>query len=145
MSEFGDEDFDGEAPRSPFPPESQLAISGLLHLGYIEKRVSYAGHEFVMRTLKSGEEITIALIVKEWSDSAGFAKAYATAAVAASLETLDGVPLYGPLSDNMRAPIEQKFQTVRQWYWPVIEHLYNEYTELLKEQIEAFEAFEVKS
>lgn len=136
---------DGTNFEGPFPPESAESITGLLHLGYIEKRVEYAGHTFVMRTLRSGEEISVNQVVKEWDDTVGFAKAYAIAVVAASIELVDGMPLFGQLGPDMVAPIRQKFETVRQWFWPTIEFLYRSYEELLQEQIQAFETFKVKS
>lgn len=142
MSEFGEDYY---TPEGPFPPESSAAITGLLQLGRLEKQVSYAGHTFVVRTLKAGEEIAVTLITKDYAETMGYAKAYAIAVVAASLELVDGAPLFGQLGPDMVTPIEQKYHTVSQWYWPTIEYLYNEYTELLREQFEAFEAFQVKS
>lgn len=140
-------DFDDATPafESPFPRESADEITGLLSLGYLSKNVSYAGHTFLMRTLRSGEEISVNQIVKEWDQTVGFAKAYAIAVVSASLELVDGMPMFSALGPDMKVPIQQKFETVRQWFWPTIEFLYEAYTELVKDQIQAFEALQVKS
>lgn len=130
---------------SPFPLESEDAIRGLLYLGHLEGRVSYAGHVFTLRTLKAGEEIEVALVTNEYKETAGFPKAYAIATVAAALDTVDGAPLAQQLGPDLKLPISQKFQTVRQYYWPVIEFLYESYTQLLEQQIEAFEALQGNS
>lgn len=143
MSDFGDAP--EEAYESPFPRESADEITGLLHLGYLSRNVSYAGHTFLMRTLRSGEEIVVNQVVKEWDDTVGFAKAYAIAVVSASIELVDGMPLFGALGPDMKIPIQQKFETVRQWFWPTIEFLYRAYEELVQDQIAAFAAFQVKS
>lgn len=142
MSDFGEEEY---TPEGPFPPESAVAIHGLLHLGYLEKQVSFAGHTFVLRTLKAGEEIAATLVVKEYSETVGYAKAYAIAVVSASLELVDGAPMFGALGPDMVTPIHQKYSVVSQYFWPVVEFLYKQYLALLEEQIEAFKAFQVKS
>lgn len=142
MSDFGEDTFE---PEGPFPPESADAIHGLLSLGYLEKRVSFAGHSFVLRTLKAGEEIAVTLTTKEYAETVGYAKAYAIGVVAASLELVDGAPMMGALGPDMVTPIQQKYAIVSQYFWPVVEFLYKEYLALLEEQIEAFKAFQVKS
>lgn len=143
MSDLGEvTDFESDGP---FPAESSEAIHGLLSLGHLSKDVSYAGHQFAMRTLRSGEEIAVGQVTKDYADTVGYAKAYAIAIVAASLDMVDHAPMFQALGPDMKLPIQQKFGTIAQWFWPVVEHLYNEYLTLLEAQIAAFEALQVKS
>lgn len=129
----------------PFSPESAQDVNGLLVLGALTHAVAYGGHNFVLRTLRAGEEIAVTLVTKEYADTLGYAKAYAIATVSAALELVDYMPMYEALGPDMSTPIRQKFTTVSQWYWPVVEKLYNEYLVLLERQINAFEELQVKS
>lgn len=129
-----------------FPPEVAEEVIGLLYLGQLTSDVHWAGHNFTLRTLKTGEELAVALLLKDFTDNIGMAKAYATATVAAALESVDGRPLIGALGPDVRVSIGDKHQYLSEnWYWPVIEFLYNEYLKLLERQIAAFQAFEGKS
>lgn len=145
MSDIGEVVEDDYTPEGPFPPESADDINGLLFLGHLEQQVSFAGHYFVIRTLKAGEEIEVALVTNEYKETAGFPKAWAIATVAAALESVDYAPLAQRLGPDLALPIRQKFNTVREYYWPVIEHLYDEYVLLLERQIKAFKALQGNS
>lgn len=114
-------------------------IENLLTVGHISKEISVAGHTFVMRTLKIGEELAIADACREYDGTFAHAKAIATATVAAALESIDGRPLMRSLGPDNTQNIRQKFSYIRgKWYWAIINELYEEYTILLDRQIVAF-------
>ncbi len=121
-------------------------LYGLLVLGALDKEVEWGGHAFRIRTLKVGEELAVTLIIKDYTETVGQMKAYATATVAAALEQVDGRPLIAPLGPDIRASVRQRYEYIRDnWYWPTIEFLYTEYLELLQRQIKAMEELEGKS
>lgn len=107
-------------------------LESLLFLGHLEETVRYRGHEFVIRTLRQREMIEVSHIVSGYEELAR-PRAYKTALVAAALESVDGEPLYEPLSDVARSQaVRRKFEKVAEWYPAVIDVLY--------ERIQALEA-----
>ena len=113
-------------------------------LGHLEEEVKFAGHTFVLRTLKAGEELEAAVIAKEYQDSFGQVKGTAWAHLAASIVSVDGddnfVPPIGP---DSRQHLRAKFNYMTDnWYWPVGEHLFTKYAELVERQSQAIEAVE---
>lgn len=146
------EDWDTPIPQSArtderryedaFPPEIAQELQGLMFLGHLDRRVELLGHVFVMRTLKAGEELACTLVVKEFEESLGQAKALAMAFVGASLVSVDGKKMVQPLGpDQTLSVIRQRFEYVRDnWFWPVISMLYTEYSQLTIKQAEVYEA-----
>lgn len=120
-------------------PSLRQDIENLLTVGHISKEIGVAGHTFVMRTLKIGEELAIADACKEYDGTFAHAKALATATVAAAIESIDGRPLMRSLGPDQSQNIRQKFSYIKnKWYWAIINELYEEYTLLLDRQIIAF-------
>lgn len=125
-----------------FPEESRESVNGLIWLGFLEESVIAFGHEFVIRTLRVGEELQVSLLTKEFSDSMGVEQALATATVALSLKSVDGDSEFCPVasrSDYAR----QRFRYIQDnWYMPVITRLFESYLSLLSKQQEALERVE---
>lgn len=128
-----------------FPPDVADDITGLLYLGQLTKEVHWGGHTFLLRTLRMQEELAIGLLTKEYESTFALGRAIAAATVGAALEELDGVEFVAALGPDVLSRVKSKYDHVRQWFWPVIEKLYQEYLDLQKKQIEAFEAFEGNS
>lgn len=121
-------------------------IEGLLFLGRLTHDCDIYGHSFTLRTLTRGERLAISLLVREYEDTLGLADALETAYLAFAIQTVDGRPLSIPLQEEPIAQhLRRNFEIVRQWYDPVIEALYMEYSKLLLRQKIAFEALEGKS
>ena len=112
----------------------------MLTVGKLSATVTYAGHEFVIRTLTIGEELAIAEICRPYDDTIAQARALATATVAAAIESVDGMPLMRSIGPDESAAIRQKFNFMKsRWYWNIIGHIYQEYLNLLQQQLTAFE------
>lgn len=144
-----EEDYDANQPSEEeqqaiddegFDPSVRSDMESLLTNGFISKEVDMAGHVFLLRTLKIGEELAVSDACKNYQGDFTQAKAIATATVAAALEAIDGRPLMHHLGPDPSHNISKKFQYVRnKWYWYIINELYEHYRDLLERQAIAFE------
>lgn len=127
-----------------FSPEVAIAVDGLMWLGHLEEEVKFAGHTFILRTLKAAEELEAALVAKEYLETFGQTKATAWAHVAAALMSVDGDESFcPPIGPDAKQHLRAKFNYITEnWYWPLGEFLFDKYVELVKRQIEAVEAVE---
>jgi hypothetical protein len=125
-----------------FPEDIVQDVEGLTWLGHLEDTFEFCGHDFTIRTLKADEELQAALLVKEFSDSVGQAKAWAWANIALSLVAIDGdedfCPPVGP-DRGTHARAKFKWVTSR-WYWPVGEYIFARYASLVQRQAAAVRA-----
>jgi hypothetical protein len=114
-------------------------IDDLIWLGHLEEEFEFAGHTFVLRTLKADEELLSATLTKEYIDTLGQAKAWAWANVALALVAVDGDEDWCPeIGPSKKANARGKFNyCIQNWYWPLGEYLFYEYTQLVARQIEA--------
>lgn len=130
-----------EEPFYGFPKEIQQAVNGLAWLGHLEREVSFGGHTFVLRTLKTDDDLIVASLTQDYMETLGQAKAWALANVALSLVSVDGDANFcialGP--DRLQNG-RDRFDFVANWYWPVIAHLFAQLSELNAEQAEAIVA-----
>lgn len=123
------DDVDENGADDIFPDEYMMPLKGLLYLGDIQKEIEYGGHRFLIRTLKEGEILRIGQLLKDYVGTAVEIEARRCFTVAASVVSVDGVPLKEPITpsgDN----IYDKFQEVRQWYPAVVHFLYSRYAEI---------------
>lgn len=146
IEQLGEESFEVDKEpevedKSPLSAE----VLGLLYLGKLTKSFNFKGHEFVIKTLKIGEELEIALLAREFEDTNDYLRALATATVAATIESVDGKPLVDALGPSKDDLLQRNFSYVKErWYWPTIAHVYDQYVDLLQEQKEALDEFEKK-
>lgn len=136
---------DGEAHSiSDFPPEVQADVEGLMWLGHLEEQYDFCGHQFVLRTLKGGEELQASLVCKEFNETLGQARAWAWATLSQSLEAIDGDREWcPPLTHNELQNARGRFNyLIKKWYWPTAAHLYARYNELVERQAVAVQAME---
>lgn len=110
---------------SGFDPRWREPFEGLVYLGHLESEVDFAGHRFVVRTLKTGEKLEALQICRPYEDSISFARAYRAAIAAAGLVSVDGMPIIVPHKGI--SLVRQKYDYITQnWYDIVIEQLYLE-------------------
>lgn len=130
-----------------FDPRHANDVEGLLFLGYLTDEFELFGHTFIIRTLRRGERLACALVVKEWEETLGIGDALETAYVSASLMSVDGRALTAPLgpSENPIVRIRSNFGQVSKWYDYVVESIYQRYSALLVRQHAAFTELEGKS
>lgn len=135
-----------EAP-DEFPADSVDDITGLLTLGYLSARFTLFGHDFLVRTLKRGEKMDALSLAQEYDGTLAAAEAVETALLAAAVELVDGHPLTSALSADEKpiVRIRRNFIKITEWYDPVIEGVYDEYSKLVRRQALAFDALQGKS
>lgn len=122
--------------------EVSADVQALLQIGYLTDTFEFAGRQYLIRTLKIGEELQVGLISQKWVGTIDEGRAYVTAVLAAAIQTVNGKPLIvslGPSDEKIL--IDRKFEyLLEEYYWNSIKELYNSYYKpLLDRQIEAFE------
>jgi hypothetical protein len=129
VEESGSEQQD---PPIEFDPRWRQEFSGLLYVGKLEDTFQWLGHQFRIRTLKSGEMLEVALIVKRYEGTIGAARAYANAIAAACLVEVDRKGLPIPITtDPDDTPFLNRFEYVNSNYHAlVIDAVYDRYVEL---------------
>lgn len=135
MSEAFDERFEGQEAEVPeFPDEMVEDLQNLTVIGHLSDSFSYGGQDFVIRTMTIGEELEALRCTRNYNDipvAAG--RVYATAMVAGAVQSLNGQPLVIPISDKQNV-MALKFAKVMEWFWPVIEVVYNRFSVIEKRQ-----------
>jgi len=135
---------ENEVARDEFPEEVNEDVDGLIWLGYLEDVIDYCGHEFVIRTLRSEEQLLASLVTKEYTDTLGQAKAWVAAHVGLALVSIDGDEDFCPkASFNKKDFARARFQYVTgKWFEPTINRIYNAYSDLLERQAIVLEEME---
>lgn len=112
-----------------FDPRWRDAFEGLLYLGHLEGTVKIDYHDFVVRTLTSGEKIEVIRITQELEGSLGYPRAYRAAVVAAGILLADARPI--PVASRQVSAIRQKYRWVTDnWHDVVIDLLYAKINQL---------------
>lgn len=118
---------DTENQTGTFDERHKDDFEGLAFLGALEARFDYIGHRFHIRTLTVDEALAVARIVKDFEGTIGDTKAYATAMVALSVVSVDGLGLPIP---HEEASVDygwayQRFDYVKaKWYPFTIDYVY---------------------
>lgn len=133
-----------ENPFKEFPPETNQAVDGLIYLGHLEDEFVFCGHSFVIRTLKTKEELISGILSKEYSGVLGENRAFMAAQVAMCLVSVDNEPNFCPtIGPDPIVVGRGRFNYITQnWYTPVIEYIFGRYAALLQAQVLAIEAIE---
>lgn len=114
----------------PFDSRHKEDFEGLAFLGALEARFSYIGHRFHIRTLTVNEILAVAQVVKEHVGTVGEMRAYATAIVALSVVSVDGIGLPIPFeeSGSEYAWAQQRFDYVKaKWFPFTVDYVYDRY------------------
>ena len=139
-----------EAPveaEEKFEGDVERDIDGLLYLGALSATVNIWGHRFEIHTLRAGEELARDQIVNEYDGMFGQSRALGLATAAAAVKSVDGTALQRPLApgkSDVISAIRANFVTFSNYYFPVIERIYDEYELLELRQARAFRALEGK-
>lgn len=133
---------DQEDPLPEFDSRWQDEFEGLLYIGALTEEFTWLGHRIVIRTLTTEEMAEIALASKPYLGTEAELKAYQAGVVAASVVTVDGVPLPAPLTTAPGdTPFSNRFRYVwKNWRPPVLDAIYQRYVSLeikVREVIEA--------
>lgn len=140
----GTQGADGEqtgADQEPGPQAEELPkfdqrfteeFNGLLFVGALTDTFTWLGHEFVIRTLTTGELAEVALAVKKYGDTDAALKVWQAAVVAACVMTVDGRPMPLPLTNDPNdTEFLNRFRFVmRSWFPPTLDAVYQRYYNL---------------
>lgn len=137
----GAEDTDPE-PMGPFDERYREPFAGLMFLGALQASFDFIGHRFVIRTLTTDETLAIGMITKEFEETIGAQRAYATALVALCIQSVDGRQLPSPIGtdDNNYAWAFERFNYVKaRWFPYVVDNIYERYLLLESKTIEVLQ------
>lgn len=109
--------------------EESLLKTHLLN-GSRTKTVDVLGHSILLRTISVREELEVISLIKEWEETRGLSKAFKTAVLAAAIVTIDGEPLYTPLSTEEKSTLPKKFEKVGKFYPLFVNRIYEGFREL---------------
>ena len=118
-----------EVSQSVFPVEYVEPLRGLLFLGAVEEEFEFAGHKFLMRTLKEGEVLRIGQLIKAYKDTTVELEAQRMFTVAAAIVSVDGEPLVQDYKEDYDL-IYEKANVVKTWYPSVVVYLYAQYIDM---------------
>lgn len=117
-------------------------IVELVNLGALERDFEFCGNTFGLRTLRADEDFAVGAALKEWADTVKEAQVWGAAHVGMALTHINGdetfCPPTGP-SKTSHAKARLRWIT-QEYYWPVIQYLYERYADLLDEQQKAIAA-----
>jgi len=119
-----------------FDPRVREDFEGLLYLGRLSTTFTWAGHEFIIRTLTTGEVLEVAMLSRPYRESMGELKAYQAALVAACVVQVDGRPMPVPITDDPAdTAAANRFRYIlRSWFPPVLDAVYEQFL-LLEERV----------
>jgi hypothetical protein len=113
-----------------FDPKHAEPFKGLLYLGALSDSFEWLGHTFDIRTLRDGEKLAVASIIKPYVETMGADRAYADAMVAMCITGVDGDDLPIPIGETKRAHEwgHQRFQYVKDnWFSSTVDVVFNRY------------------
>jgi hypothetical protein len=111
-------------PKLPeFNPKHKVLLEGLLYLGRLERKFSWAGHDFKIKTLNSDERLRIGQMIMPWMGTLEEARAWIIAQVGVATITVDDQKVAIPLSEG-ESMEEAAFRWARQQYPWTIDAIY---------------------
>lgn len=116
-----------------FDPRYTEGFTGLLYIGALSKDFSWLHHNFTIRTLRDGEKLAIAKIIKPYTDTIGADRAYAAAVAAMCVMSVDGDDLPTPIGETRKAEqwgLERFNYVTDNWHGTTIDQVFNEYVQL---------------
>lgn len=120
-------------PLKLFDDRYKADFEGLAFIGALEARFSFIGHKFHIRTLTSLEHMACAKIVKEYEGTLADNRAYATALVAMSVVSVDGIGLPTPIGEtdiDLAWAYERFNYVAARWFPFTVDYVYNAHLRL---------------
>lgn len=121
------------------------ALVSLINAGRLTKEVLIGGNSVRLRTLTMDEELECGLLIKPYTDTPEEGRAYICAVVASAVESVNGESLVVVMSADESKQRKQFNYVRKNWYYPIIERVYQEgYIPLQREQLAALDEFRGK-
>lgn len=121
--------------------EVSVEEESILTHGYFTTTVELGTNKVIIRTLKLGEELEVALATKKYQDTIEATRALIAATIGTSIVSVNGRPLIPYALGQKDESVEAKFNYVTEnFYWATIRALYDEYTKLVQESLDTAES-----
>jgi hypothetical protein len=107
--------------------EERVWFSTLLTCGRRHKTITVMGdHKVAVQTLNADDDLRIGLYTKDFKDSDAYPRAYQIAVCASGVRSIDGRPLYQPIteSEDEGAVFAEKVSRMSKFYPVVITEIY---------------------
>lgn len=107
--------------------DERALFQSLLTIGQRTKTINVFDHTVVVQSLRVSDDLRISLYTKKYEDSRGLARAYQLAVCAAGVQSIDGQPIFQPLSQNASEDeaFDKKAEYLQDFYPIVINQMYN--------------------
>jgi hypothetical protein len=120
-----------------FDPRWLDEMEGLLFVGRVTREFTLGGHKITIATPEANDSLKVALLIKDYQDTAGALRALTIAAVATCLIKVDNHLLPRGIMADGSDDLETRFNWVSKLHTSVIDGIYREYENL---EIEVNEA-----
>lgn len=134
-------------PFAIFSPAVREPVIGLTYLGQLERTIDFAGHQFVIKTLRPSERSAVAAAIEPWKGTYAEATAFSNGLVGLSLISIDGEENFCPpaspeITSFARARLNYLTNPETGWYQATLDYLYGQHLELEQEVLNALEEFQ---
>jgi len=108
--------------------EERAIFSSLLTCGKRSKTVEVLGHQVGIESLNNDDDLRVGLYTKDFLNSDAYPRAVHIGTCAAGIRTIDGRPLYNPLSedDGPQGAFQAKVDKLLKFYPIVVTEIYRE-------------------
>jgi hypothetical protein len=113
-----------------FDPRWTDEMEGLLYVGRVTHQFNLAGHRVTIATPEAMDSLKVALLIKDYQDTAGSLRALTIAAVATCLVKIDGHELPRGIMADGSDDMQTRFDWVARLHTSVIDGIYREYEDL---------------
>jgi hypothetical protein len=137
------------SPFAPEPEEDILALfdprwvdemEGLLFVGRVTHEFTLARHKITIATPDASESLKVALLIKDYQDTAGALRALTIAAVATCLVKVDNHEVPRGIMADGSDDLEVRFDWVSKLHTTMIDGIYREYEDLEVKVAEAIQS-----
>jgi hypothetical protein len=113
-----------------FDPRWMDEMEGLLFVGRVTHQFNLAGHRITIATPEAMDSLKVALLIKDYQDTAGALRALTIAAVATCLVKVDNHELPRGIMADGSDDMQTRFDWVSRLHTSVIDGIYREYENL---------------
>lgn len=129
LVEGAEEQVSAEEQLTKLTDEERMWFSTLLTVGRRSKVIEVMGHTLLIQNLNTDDDLRVGLFCKDYQGAPpADARAYQLATCAAGIRTIDGLPVYQSLTEDIGDDelFGQKITKLRQYYPVVLTKIYHE-------------------
>lgn len=118
--------------------EERVQFTTLLDCGRVSKEIDVMGHAVVVETLNTDDDLRVGLFTKPYLGTDSWQRAWQLATVSAAIRTIDGRPVYVPLSseETLESVYREKCAKMARYFPVTITEIYTEVLKLDAEFVE---------